>query len=142
MRIVVDTNIVFSALINSRTTIPDIIMSPFSRFRFYTPEYLFEELENHKGKLQKASKLSVKEIDRAKTKLFKYINIISLGIIPKDVWLAAEALATDIDPDDISFVALTIFLDARLWTGDKVLYHGLLNKGFDRVLSTSELGKM
>jgi predicted nucleic acid-binding protein len=34
-------------------------MAPFSRFRFYTPEYLFEELENHKGKLQKASKLSV-----------------------------------------------------------------------------------
>ena len=142
MRIVVDTNIVFSALISSSTMIHEIIIAPFSRFHFYTPEYLFEELENHKGKLQKASKLTEEEIDKAKLKLFKYVNIISLGIIPQKVWLQAEALTFDIDPNDISFVALSIFLGAYLWTGDKVLYQGLMNKGFQGVLSTSELRKM
>jgi predicted nucleic acid-binding protein len=142
MRIVVDTNIVFSALISASTTIPDIIIAPFSRFRFYTCDYLFEELENHKEKLLKASKLSEKEIDRAKTNLFKYINVISLGIIPQNTWLAAEALTFDIDPDDIPFVALSMFLDAHLWTRDKILYNGLKNRGFDSVVSTYELGKM
>jgi len=142
MRIVVDTNIVFSALINSSATIPDIIISPFSHFHFYTSEYLFEELEKHKIKLQKASKLTEKEIDKAIINLFKYINIISLGIIPQKIWLAAEDLTIDIDPDDISFVALSIFLDAYLWTGDKVLHRGLTNKGFAGVLLTSELEKM
>jgi len=142
MRIVVDTNIVFSALINSSATIPDIIISPFSHFRFYTSEYLFEELEKHKVKLQKASKLTEKEIEWTIANLFKYINIISLGIIPQKIWLAEEDLTIDIDPDDISFVALSIFLDAYLWTGDKVLHRGLINKGFDRVLLTSELERM
>ena len=142
MRIVVDTNIVFSALLSSSTMIHEIIISPFSRFHFYTPEYLFEELENHKDKLQKASKLTEEEINKAKLKLFKYVNIISLGIIPQKVWLQAEALTFDIDPNDISFVALSIFLNAYLWTGDKVLYQGLINKGFQEVLSTSELRKM
>ena len=54
----------------------------------------------------------------------------------------AEALTIDIDPDDISFVALSIFLDAYLWTGDKSLYNGLKNKGFERVISSFELGKI
>jgi len=142
MKIVVDTNIVFSALISSSTKIPDIIIAPFNHFKFYTPDYLFEELENHKHKLQKASKLTEKEIDKVKTELFKYINTISLEIIPKEVWLEAEFLTFDIDPDDISFVALSIFLDAHLWTGDKVLYNGLIRKGFDKVILTSELDKI
>ena len=139
MNIVVDTNIIFSALISSSSTIPDIIIAPFSNFRFYTSEYLFEELENHKNKLQKASKLTEVEINKAKTKLFKYINVISLEIIPQEIWQEAEALTFDIDPDDISFVALSIFLDAYLWIGDKVLYNNLKNKGFDKILLTSEL---
>jgi len=54
----------------------------------------------------------------------------------------AEALTIDIDPDDISFVALSIFLDAYLWTGDKSLYNGLKNKGYNSVLSTFELGRI
>ena len=142
MKIVVDTNVVFSALINSNGTIPEIIIASFGRFRFYTSKFLFEELENHKLKLQKASKLTEKEINKAKTELFKYINTISLEIIPKEIWLEAEFLTFDIDPDDISFVALSIFLDAHLWTGDKVLYNGLIRKGFDKVILTSELDKI
>ena len=142
MKVVIDTNIVFSALISSSSTIPDIIIAPFNRFRFYTCDYLFDELDNHKEKLQKASKLSEKEIDKAKINFFKYINIISLGIIPQNIWLAAEALTFDIDPDDIPFVALTMFLDAHLWTSDKILYNGLKNKGFNNVISTYELRNM
>ena len=114
MRIVVDTNIVFSALISSSATISDIIIAPFNRFRFYTCDYLFDELDNHQEKLLKASKLSEKEIDKARINLFKYINVISLGIIPQNIWLAAEALTFDIDPDDIPFVALSMFLDAHI----------------------------
>ena len=138
MRIVVDTNIIFSALISSSATIPDIIIAPFSHFNFYTSEYLFEELENHKYKLQKASRLTEKELTKAKTELFKYVHVISLEIIPQEIWQEAEALTFDIDPDDIPFVALSIFLDAYLWTGDKVLYRGLINKGFDKILLTSD----
>jgi len=139
MKIVIDTNIVFSALISSSGTIPEIIIAPFSHFRFYTSEYLFEELENHKIKLQKVSRLTEKEINKAKTELFKYISVISLEIIPQEIWQAAENLTFDIDPDDIPFVALSIFLDAHLWTGDKMLYNGLKDKGFDKIILTSEI---
>jgi predicted nucleic acid-binding protein len=139
MKIIIDTNIIFSALASSNGTIAELIIAPFPNFKFYTSEYLFEELENHKTKLQKASKLSAKEIDHAKTELFKYIRVVSLEIIPQEIWEEAEQLTFDTDPDDISFVALALYLDADLWTGDKVLYNGLRNKGFTRILLTSEL---
>jgi predicted nucleic acid-binding protein len=129
-------------LIGSGSIIPEIIISPYGNFKFFTSEYLFEELEEHKSKLQKASKLTEKEIEKAKTELFKYINIISLDIIPQEVWQEAEVLTFDIDPDDISFVALSIFLNAHLWTGDKILYNGLQNKGFNNILFTSAMKKL
>jgi putative PIN family toxin of toxin-antitoxin system len=142
MRVVIDTNIIFSALISSNSIIPEIIVAPYRNFRFFTSDYLFEELDKHKSKLQKASKLTEKEIEKSKTKLFKYINTISLNIIPQEIWQEAEKLTFDIDPDDIPFVALSIFLNAYLWTGDKILYNGLQSKGFNKVLMTSTIRGM
>jgi predicted nucleic acid-binding protein len=60
-------------------------------------------------------------------------------MIPESCWQEAEALVSDIDVDDIAFVALTLYLQAYLWTGDKVLYNGLKSKAFDKTLSTAEL---
>jgi len=142
MRIVVDTNIVFSALIGSGNTIPDIFFAGLNRFQFYVSRYVSEELENNKSKLLQASKMTEEKLDLAISKFFDYLNVVSLEIIPQNIWLEAEALTFDIDPDDISFVALSIFLDAYLWTGDKVLYNGLIRKGFDRVLLTSEMANL
>jgi predicted nucleic acid-binding protein len=142
MNIVVDTNIVFSALMGAGSTIPELIIAPFGSSQFYTSEVLFEELDRHKDKLQKLSRLTEREIDRAKTELFKYITVISLDIIPQAAWREAEYLTMDIDPDDIPFVALSIFLNAHLWTGDKALYNGLLRNGFDKALLTSQLKVM
>jgi predicted nucleic acid-binding protein len=41
--------------------------------------------------------------------------------------------------DDLPFVALALYLDAYLWTGDKILYDGLKTKGLKKVISTQEL---
>ena len=56
-----------------------------------------------------------------------------------ETWLASEEIAKGIDIDDIDFVAMTKFLKATLWTGDKVLYNGLKKIGFRKLLNTTEL---
>jgi predicted nucleic acid-binding protein len=43
-----------------------------------------------------------------------------------------------VDPKDTPFVALTIELDGRLWTGDKALVRGLRAQGFDRFYPAGE----
>jgi len=53
--------------------------------------------------------------------------------------LYPEQITKDIDIDDTDFVALTKFLKATLWTGDKVLYNGLRELKFKKVLNTTEM---
>ena len=53
--------------------------------------------------------------------------------------MSSEKITKDIDIDDTDFVALTRFLKATLWTGDKVLHNGLKEIGFKKVLNTNDL---
>jgi predicted nucleic acid-binding protein len=47
-----------------------------------------------------------------------------------------------VDMDDIAFVALTAYLDAKLWTGDKQLLSGLKKHGFPNIITTEEIANM
>lgn len=53
--------------------------------------------------------------------------------------MISEKITKDIDIDDTDFVALTRFLKANLWTGDKVLYNGLKEVSFKKVMNTADL---
>jgi predicted nucleic acid-binding protein len=51
MRIVVDTNIVFSAILNTNSKIGKILLHPGRRFNFYSTQQLLNEIEEHRVKL-------------------------------------------------------------------------------------------
>ena len=59
--------------------------------------------------------------------------------IPFGYWQKAADLVRDIDMDDITYVALSLFLDIKLWTGDKLLIGGLTKKGFKNVVTTQAM---
>lgn len=61
MKIVVDTNIVFSAVLNTNSRIANILLQSGMFLHFYTTDLLLAEISDHKQKLQKISGLS-KEI--------------------------------------------------------------------------------
>ncbi|MCF8247313.1 MAG: hypothetical protein K9J37_19850 [Saprospiraceae bacterium] len=49
-------------------------------------------------------------------------------------------LVREVDIDDIAFVTLNNYLDANLWTGDKLLLNHLrFQKGYSKCLTTAEL---
>ncbi len=54
-------------------------------------------------------------------------------------WLESEKIIENIDVNDVDFVALTKFLKATLWTGDKILYNGLKAIAFKKIMKTNEL---
>ena len=97
------------------------------------------EIKKHWDKLKKISKLSDKQLQESFNLVLSKISFINEEIIPSETWLIAEVFTLDIDIDDTDFVALTKFLRASLWTGDKILYEGLKNKRFKKLLNTSEL---
>lgn len=141
MRIVVDTNIVFSAILNTNSKIAIILLQPKSRLNFYSTERLSYEIEEHKEKIKKISNYSDYELDRIITLITNKIRFINLRLIPKESYEFSESLTRDIDIDDTEFVALTEHIKGKLWSGDKELQKGLSKKGWNKFISSEELFK-
>ncbi|MFO7924648.1 MAG: PIN domain-containing protein [Bacteroidales bacterium] len=141
MRIVVDTNIVFSAILNTNSKIAIILLQPKSRLNFYSTERLSYEIEEHKEKIKKISNYSDYELDRIITLITNKIRFINLRLIPKESYEFSESLTQDIDIDDTEFVALTEHIKGKLWSGDKELQRGLRKKGWNKFISSEELFK-
>lgn len=131
MRIVVDSNIAFSAILNSNSKIGRIILHPKSRLNFYSTNQLFEEIENHKAKLKSLSGYSDHELERIIHLITQKIRFIDVRLIPIEIFQKAESLTRDIDIDDTEFVALADHAKAKLWTGDKRLISGLVKKNWN-----------
>ncbi len=139
MKIVVDTNIIFSALLNSNNTIGDLIFNSNKIFEFYSCSYMRFEIQKHWEKLKKISGLSEQDLQTSYNLVLSKLKFINEDIIPVEIWLSSEKITKKFDIDDTDFVALTQFLKATLWTGDKVLYSGLKIGKFKKVLNTSEM---
>jgi predicted nucleic acid-binding protein len=141
-KIIVDTNIIFSCLLNSQGTIGDLIFNSETIFNFYSNEYMLFEIHKHWNRLLKISKLTDKELQISFEKLLTRLIFINEQLIPENIWENAEALVADIDLDDTDFVALTRYLKGGLWTGDKPIYNGLKAKGFRSVYNTADMIKL
>jgi putative PIN family toxin of toxin-antitoxin system len=139
MRIVVDSNIVFSAILNSDSKIGRIILHLKSRLNFYTTDQLFEEIENHKDKIKSLSGFSEYELEKIIKLITKRIRFINIRLVPSEIYKKAENLTRDIDIDDTEFVALAEHAKAKLWSGDKKLIQGLKQKNWNNGISTEEL---
>lgn len=117
MNIVIDTNILMSALIKEGIT--RYIITDFG-LNLLFPELEFREIENHKKEILKKSELSEKEFNILLISLLKYIKIIKTEKI-LDYREEANEIMSKIDPDDAMFIATALAFDALIWSDDKHL---------------------
>jgi predicted nucleic acid-binding protein len=127
--IIVDTNIVFSALVNKNSKIATFLLEP--NHALVMPKFGFVELSKHKEKICAVSKHAQDEIIEILYELIRHIDFFDENSLSVNSLTDAWALVKDIDPKDMLFVALTIEVDGLLWTGDTKLRSGLEAKGFD-----------
>ena len=139
MNLIIDTNIVFSAILNPKSNIGDLLLNYQDKVKFYAPEFLLTEIEIYSSKIQKASKQSTTEILISKILILSSIVFITEELILQENWIKAFDLTKDIDEDDTPFVALAIQMNSKLWSGDKKLTNGLLSKKSDLIYTTQEL---
>jgi predicted nucleic acid-binding protein len=139
MRLIVDTNIAFSAILNSNSRIGELLIKSKDYFSFFSVDQLKIELLRHKGKVIRIANYTDEEYTEAKELAVSKIRFIRDSLIPKQDLLAAEELLHDIDLDDTVFLALSIHLNAKLWTGDLELIRGLARKGYRNTITTKEL---
>jgi predicted nucleic acid-binding protein len=142
MRFVVDTNIVFSAVLNTDGKIGDLIMNSHGIFEFCTCNTLRIELKKHESKLLTLSKLNEEALEQSVYQITRHLTLIDESLIPFDMWMNSVNLVRETDMNDVAFVALAEFLGIKLWTGDKELMRGLAKKGFTNFIMTDELYKL
>lgn len=143
MKIVIDTNIVFSAILNSSGKIGKILIHSKKHFQLYTCHYLKEEIFEHKNKLLKLTNLTESELLELIDLTTRNIEFLNEEVIPEKTILKAYELVKDVDENDILFVALTKHIKgSKLWTGDRKLISGLQKKEFNHIISTVELNAL
>jgi putative PIN family toxin of toxin-antitoxin system len=116
MKLVIDTNVVISALIRDGLTRKMLL---FPGIKLVTPEITFNEIENHLGIISTKSKLPKNDIQQILDVLSKNIETI-----PESRWLnhytQAEKLIGKKDPKDIPFIAVVFTLTVDgIWSNDK-----------------------
>ena len=142
MILVVDTNIVFSGILSPEGTISDLLLNSTDSFTFYAPSAIIDELDKHHKKLVKISGLSDSEIQFLRRMLLRKIELIDLESIRSTTWERALELTGNVDEFDAPFIALSLELEAPLWTGDKKLIKGLKTKGIEWILDTNQIIKI
>lgn len=139
MKIIVDTNIVFSAILNSNSRIGKILLNAKEHFQFFTCNYLRVEIQRHRPRLLKMTQLPADRLSELERLVIQNITFIDERLIPQDLLVSTEVQLKTIDPNDTVFVALAKHLEGNLWTGDMQLYNGLRAKRFKNIILTSEL---
>jgi predicted nucleic acid-binding protein len=139
MKIVIDTNIVFSALLNTKSPIGDLLLNSDEVFQFYSCNLLKEEIITHQAKLLNISGLTEVQLNALCQKVFAKIHFISEEIISFEYWQIALPFVREVDMDDIAFVALNQLLGAKLLTGDKKLLEAIRAKGYTAAINVEEI---
>jgi predicted nucleic acid-binding protein len=142
VKIIIDTNVIFSALLKTNTVFGQVIFNSNEIFEFYSPHYLRTEIRKHWGRIRVISKLTDQQLEESFDSLSTKISFIHEEIIPQKTWEYAEKITKGVDVDDTDFIALTKHLKGKLWTGDLELRNGLKNRGFKNVLTTPEILKL
>jgi predicted nucleic acid-binding protein len=114
MKLVLDSNIIFSALIKKSIT-RNIILS--DAFDLNAPEYIFSEITKHKELLLRKSKLEKRDFDALLLLLQKHVHLISNEKYDEKTTIAEDILE-EIDITDSPFLALALALNCSIWSND------------------------
>ena len=118
MRIVIDSNILFSALIRDSKT-RELILNYDNSFLF--PSFIFVEMKKYKNELLQKSGLNEKEFNKLLEIILKKVIIVPSEVLNLHKKEALKIIK-DIDPDDALFIACSLaYQDSIIWSDDKEL---------------------
>ncbi len=118
MKFVIDTNIIFSALIKDSVTRAILLISGKT---FYYPETAFEEIKKYRELMASKAHLSAKEFDKLFEFLRKRINIVPEKTF-RPFLLEADKEIGAVDKKDVMFLALALALpNEGIWSEDRHL---------------------
>ena len=115
MELVVDANILFSALIKNSVT-AELLFE--DSLKLYTPEFIIEEFFNYED-------IILKKTSRSRESFIQIMHALKevITVIPKKEYISFFEKAKTISPDekDVLYFALAIKMNCGIWSNDKKL---------------------
>jgi len=132
LKIIVDANVLFAAIIKDSATSSLFLVDGLE---FFAPDFLFVEFEKYED-------IIIEITSRSKEKVQQYINFLKRTIITipernfKDLF--KDFLPISPDPKDIPYLALAKRIKASIWSNDKKLKE---KQDIIKVVTTADLVK-
>lgn len=129
MELVIDANILFSALIKDGFT-AELLFN--EDLKLYTPEFIIQEFSKHQESI-------LKKTHRTKENFNEIMDFLKeiITIVPQEEYskYLKEAKAISPDENDVMYFALALKLKCAVWSNDK----RLKQQNKIKVYSTSEI---
>lgn len=114
MKLVVDANVVISALIaDSKTRELIVTLEP----ELLTPEVIHDEIRDYEALIVEKSGMDADRVQQFIDLLFQYIETVPASEFYPYIEEANEAIGGT-DPDDVLYVACALARDAGVWSDD------------------------
>ena len=115
MELVVDANILFSALIKNSVT-AELLFE--DSLKLYTPEFIIEEFSKYE-------QIILKKTSRSRESFIQIMHALKevITVIPKEEYISFFEKAKTISPDekDVLYFALALKMNCGIWSNDKKL---------------------
>lgn len=113
--VVVDTNIVFSALLHSGGRFTEVLLT--SNRRFVVNELVLVELFKHKEKVVRLSRLTDEDVVHLFYELMRALELLKEALVDPANRARAIELYRDSDVTDAPHAAIALETEGLLWTG-------------------------
>lgn len=131
MDLVVDANIIFSALIKDSHTRHFLL---FGYNSLHVPDFVIEEIEEHMEEIRDKTGLSKKQLIQILDELMRESKIRKVDYSEIREFIP-QAEKVSPDPDDVQYFALAMRLGCPIWSNDKKLKQ----QNVVQVLNSSEV---
>ena len=116
MKIIVDVNVILSALIRDSATRGIILNSGLD---FYFPEPSLDKIIKYRSYILEKCGLAEEEYAKVMAALFKYIKLVPKEKIEKS-WNKAKKIMGHIDSEDVVFISAALGIsDSIIWSDDR-----------------------
>ena len=138
MTVIIDANIIISALINPNGKEAACIFDYADKVDFVAPDLIFREVQSKKNKIISNTHLTGSSFEQSLELIATTFSVYGVAKYNPGILKVAGQLTYSIDEKDTQYIALTILLEGLLWTGDLKLLRGLKRKGFNQIITTPD----